>query len=413
MVLTSLHAWFSLELEEYSVVIFTEVKEALDFIKQNSVNVVVTDYEMPNLDGIRLLTKVKTIDPSITRIILSGRVNKEWVIKAINDVGVFQVIEKPWDNEKLGIVIEKAVGKSKKSKLLIMKKTAEEVKRVFETSHDEPSGRGKVLFVDDEEMVLTSLSSFLELETDYEILTFTSPKEALIYIRRNEVDIIIADYLMPEMDGISFLAEVKRIAPNCPSILLTGYADKENARKAVNELGLYLYHYIEKPWDNDDLKIVFRNGIELKRRWEAIHKKNKDKKELVFISYAREDQEFALSLARILKNDGIETWIAKLNLAPGSDWDKDIDNALEICTKLIVVLSEAAVNSEEVRAEWRLALDAGKTIIPVLYKECKPPRRLALIQNFDFRSTTLADTSKINQLLGILKDDIEYDWALF
>ena len=65
---------------------------------------------------------------------------------------------------------------------------------------------------------------------------------------------------MPEMDGIAFLAKVREIKPEIPRIILTGYADKENAIKAINEVGLF--QYIEKPWDNDDLKIIIRNGIE-------------------------------------------------------------------------------------------------------------------------------------------------------
>ncbi len=43
---------------------------------------------------------------------------------------------------------------------------------------------------------------------------------------------------------------------------LTGYADKENAIKAINEVGLF--QYIEKPWDNNDLRIIIRNGLEKK-----------------------------------------------------------------------------------------------------------------------------------------------------
>jgi response regulator RpfG family c-di-GMP phosphodiesterase len=45
-----------------------------------------------------------------------------------------------------------------------------------------------------------------------------------------------------------------------PRILLTGYADKENAIKAINNVGLY--QYVEKPWDNEDLKLIIRNGLE-------------------------------------------------------------------------------------------------------------------------------------------------------
>ncbi len=117
-----------------------------------------------------------------------------------------------------------------------------------------------IVIVDDEEMVLTSLTSFLELETDYSVKTFTSVREALDHIKNNDVQLVISDYLMPEMDGISFLAKVKEIKPEIPRIILTGYADKENAIKAINDVGLF--QYIEKPWDNDDLLIVLRNGLE-------------------------------------------------------------------------------------------------------------------------------------------------------
>ncbi|MCP4583602.1 MAG: response regulator [candidate division Zixibacteria bacterium] len=128
-----------------------------------------------------------------------------------------------------------------------------------------------VVIVDDEEMVLTSLSSFLSLETNYDVQTFLSAKEALNYIQNNNIDLVVSDYLMPEMDGISFLAEVKKVIPEVPRIILTGYADKENAIKAINDVGLY--QYIEKPWDNDDLLIIFRNGLEKQKLMKKLKEK--------------------------------------------------------------------------------------------------------------------------------------------
>lgn len=129
----------------------------------------------------------------------------------------------------------------------------------------------KILILDDEEMVLTSLSSFLELETDYEVATFTRGAEALEHIEKEGVNLVISDYLMPEMDGITFLSRVKKIDPQITRIILTGYADKENAIKAINDVGLF--QYIEKPWDNDDLKIVIRNGLEKQKLLREIDQK--------------------------------------------------------------------------------------------------------------------------------------------
>jgi DNA-binding NtrC family response regulator len=117
-----------------------------------------------------------------------------------------------------------------------------------------------ILIVDDEEMVATALRSFLELETSYRILTFTSPVEALDIADDENVNVVIADFMMPDMDGITFLRQLREKQPQATRILLTGYADKENAIRAINEAGLY--YYLEKPWSNDHLKLVIRNGVE-------------------------------------------------------------------------------------------------------------------------------------------------------
>ena len=65
---------------------------------------------------------------------------------------------------------------------------------------------------------------------------------------------------MPEMNGLEFLRAAKKMYPEVSMILLTAYADKENAIKTINEIGVY--KYIEKPWDNDDLIMNIKNGIE-------------------------------------------------------------------------------------------------------------------------------------------------------
>jgi response regulator RpfG family c-di-GMP phosphodiesterase len=125
----------------------------------------------------------------------------------------------------------------------------------------------------------------LTLETDYQVVAFTSPEEALEFVRKNKVDLVVSDYLMPNIDGIEFLAQVKDLQPEATRILLTGYADKENAIKAINDVGLY--QYIEKPWENDDLKLIIRNGLEkrilLKRLQDKIGEVNKAHDELMSV----------------------------------------------------------------------------------------------------------------------------------
>lgn len=120
--------------------------------------------------------------------------------------------------------------------------------------------KASVLIVDDEEMVITSVRAYLQLETDYEIHGFTQPEQAIKHMENNLVDIAVSDYLMPRISGIQFLGRAKQLQPEASRVLLTGHADKQSAIQAINEVGLY--QYVEKPWENAQLLLIIQNGIE-------------------------------------------------------------------------------------------------------------------------------------------------------
>lgn len=119
---------------------------------------------------------------------------------------------------------------------------------------------GKIVYVDDEKMLTSTFSTLMKIEGFGDVAVFNSPAEALEYLKTETPDLIISDFLMPDMNGLEFLREAKKLYPEVSMILLTAYADKENAIKTINEIGVY--KYIEKPWDNDDLVMNIKNGIE-------------------------------------------------------------------------------------------------------------------------------------------------------
>ena len=122
------------------------------------------------------------------------------------------------------------------------------------------NGQPHILIVDDEEMVITSIRAFLQLETEYALHGFNDPREAVRHLETNPVDVVISDYLMPRMNGIQVLAKAKEFQPEAARVLLTGHADKQSAIQAINEVGLY--QYLEKPWDNAQLLLVINSAIE-------------------------------------------------------------------------------------------------------------------------------------------------------
>lgn len=128
-----------------------------------------------------------------------------------------------------------------------------------------------ILIVDDEPVVVQSITALLELETGHKILAETSPRRAIEMAKVNPVDLVISDFLMPELDGVGFLLEIRGLYPESALILLTGYADKENAIRAINEVGIF--HYMQKPWDNDDLLTIIRTGLDKRLQLHRLHER--------------------------------------------------------------------------------------------------------------------------------------------
>lgn len=138
-------------------------------------------------------------------------------------------------------------------------------------AYDISMKNSKIIAVDDEKMVTSAFKALFKVEGYTDVHLFNTPKDAIEYLKDNKPDLIISDFIMPEMNGLEFLTEAKKLYPEVSMILLTGYADKENAIKAINEIGLY--KYIEKPWDNDDLMMNIKNGIERSHLLENLRNK--------------------------------------------------------------------------------------------------------------------------------------------
>ncbi len=136
-----------------------------------------------------------------------------------------------------------------------------------------------ILIVDDENMITTTLSALIKMVLKHSVKTYNDPLQALQSedLLHKSVDLVITDFMMPGMNGLEFLRNVKEKNPDAVTILLTGYADKENAIKSINEVGLY--YYLEKPWDNNDLIKVIKNGLEKKELSDNLKQKYKELEE--------------------------------------------------------------------------------------------------------------------------------------
>ncbi|MBT4643461.1 MAG: response regulator [Deltaproteobacteria bacterium] len=120
-----------------------------------------------------------------------------------------------------------------------------------------------LLLVDDESSILNSLQRLLQ-DSEYRILTAETGRQALETVRQNAVDLVIADYQMPGMNGVDLLKEIRAMDPEIIRIMFSGFSDKEILADAINKGEVF--RFVFKPWDDHYLLSVIEDGMDLRRR---------------------------------------------------------------------------------------------------------------------------------------------------
>ena len=265
-----------LEVEAYS-----SPAEALERAKTKSFDLVVADYQMPEMDGVTFFKAFQEIQPDAARIMLSGQVDLAGLVELINLTHIYRFIAKPWNEHELLTAITQA---------LAYRKVVMENRRLateYEAIH---GGWTKfylekdyqILVVDDEQSVLSAMTEDLLCNVQFHALyaamhqevaaavpdthhfhfdvqTTISPLEALEWAQQTTYDLVIADHHMPEMDGVRFLEEFLKIQPDAACLLLSGHADMQALVSAINNTGIY--GFITKPWNGHQLRSTVTQAI--------------------------------------------------------------------------------------------------------------------------------------------------------
>ncbi len=131
----------------------------------------------------------------------------------------------------------------------------------------------RLFYLDDDEINIMLLKA--NLEADYQIIGETDAEKAIEFLKKNEVDVILTDQIMPYMDGIEFLIAINDVQPDVARILLTGVVNQDVMLKAINKVHIYRFH--EKSQNFEALKLDIDNAFQMV---EAIRQKNYYHKEL-------------------------------------------------------------------------------------------------------------------------------------
>ena len=118
--------------------------------------------------------------------------------------------------------------------------------------------QGTILVVDDEEIMREVLEALLVRE-GYQVRLAQTGHEGLELARSQSFDAAVVDVMMPGLDGIATLQELKRIDEELPVIMITAFASVETA---ITAMKLGAFDYITKPFKNDEVLVVLKNAVE-------------------------------------------------------------------------------------------------------------------------------------------------------
>lgn len=278
---------------EFEVETYTSPLEALVTARERQFDVVISDYKMPEMDGLTFLNAFQAIQPDTTRMILSGQADLHALADAINQTRIYRFIAKPWNGVELAAAVAQALAYRRLSREYRRLAAIWEEKWGTPEAHYDPTLHHQILVVDDEPNVLNAVSRDLSRPSRFQgvhaamrregsssgneagelrfiVEAIDTPQGALEQAARVEYDVVIADYRMPGMDGVRFLEAFREIQPDAARILFSGQADMQALIGAINRSEIYAF--VAKPWNEFDLRatvaqaIAFRNLLRENRR---------------------------------------------------------------------------------------------------------------------------------------------------
>jgi eukaryotic-like serine/threonine-protein kinase len=224
--------------QEYDILTAGNGAEGLELVKRFGVHVIVSDQRMPNMTGVEVLRKVRTLAPNAVRILLTGYTDLAALVGSINEGEIFRFVKKPWDNDELRAALADAA------------KIALELANSAPPRVVSPRSAGSLLVIDPNQSLARGLERLLAGAAT--VRQVATPAEAAEVLKTEEIAAIVAD-LGAGMDGlVALFKQVKAKRPEILSILLADEPDSELGIELINKA--HIFRFLPKPVSARELR---------------------------------------------------------------------------------------------------------------------------------------------------------------
>ncbi len=240
----------------YDMNFANSANEAIEFLKRESVDVVVSDQRMPGMTGVDLLREAKDLRPEAMRILLTGYSDLNAIIGSINEGEIFRFVNKPWDNQELKDTVAQAVEAAR------VTREAVELSRQDGEDDTAQSDLPATLVLDEDPNVAPAIQQMLGEQ--YRIVAATTMEGAIEIMEREAVGVVITDTRIQNQSVVSLLSTLKEHNPELISMVVTARADAGMAIELINQG--QIYRFITKPLRETQTRITVASAINHHRR---------------------------------------------------------------------------------------------------------------------------------------------------
>ncbi|HKE46426.1 MAG TPA: response regulator [Rhodanobacteraceae bacterium] len=224
----------------------TSGEEAVRWVRERRVHVIVSDQRMPGMDGVSVLRAVARHSPATMRILLTGYADMDAVTASVNDGEIFRFIEKPWDAQQLIGVVNQAAA-------IAMREFAAPARAAAPVDLEKSAARVLVLDGDGDGSIALQVRDLLPRAIT--VHEATSLEAALDILADEDIAVMIAELTSAGGDVAASLKELKRLRPSLLAIVISPLRDSRVVIGLINEG--QIFRFLLRP----PVKELLRRGL--------------------------------------------------------------------------------------------------------------------------------------------------------
>ena len=219
--------------QSHDVFITTDATELMKYVSEHDVQVVISDQRMPDKQGTEVLRDIKEASPNTIRILLTGYADLNAVIDSVNDGEIYRYITKPWQNDELKKIVNKATDIAQQTQDITQNMKQGDESQSFMNA----SSKRNILVLDDDESIYQEIKN--QFKSTYTVSWASNLEQAAKLLQKKKFGVTITDATLNEENITPIVYALKNIQPDLMVLMLTEFKDAHMVIDLINKGQVY------------------------------------------------------------------------------------------------------------------------------------------------------------------------------